>query len=459
MGPPAPEPIAVDPGYRLRDNQFWYSDCRFADRLADAARVTLRVEGLGVRTLTRAAPGRDGRPTTSFTLRDRSDRRWWEEHRGRHVRVELLAVHPGVQAPSVPPGVPRTSPPRPTAREPVRPEPSPAPDAESVRLPGSVLCIGLDVAWFGGSAGDRDSRYDCLAWACLTPGGGTGRPWSGGLERVALPDRDPRGDRLLGAIDVLLETHGAAGRVVFAVDAPVQASPRPRLGVRPASPKRGEVQPRACDRYLGRCLKAIDRAAGGSGGWHPNVQPGAPLPPRVMNLLSGLRQRGFSLWTEADRGAIKLVIECFPAEAIWAMRRLGRYPPSATAERVKEYKGQRGTHLTSQQVRDRVRLVLGGFAADSGDPGHWGRLVDDAVARMLADRTWQPDPGKYRGGKLLDDVVESLICLATASSYAHGLSHVWQDPDDPDDGHIIGPGRLDHLVAGIRQATRGAAAG
>jgi hypothetical protein len=128
------------------------------------------------------------------------------------------------------------------------------------------------------------------------------------------------------------------------------------------------------------------------------------------------------------------------------MKRLGRYPAAVTAAVVKAYKQQGGSHLTAGQVEELVRRVLGGFSADSGRPNQWDCLVADAVAWMLADGTWQTNPGEYRGGKLLDDVVDSMICLATAVGYAHGLAHVWQDPAQPGDGHIIGPGKLDHLL-------------
>ena len=50
---------------------------------------------------------------------------------------------------------------------------------------------------------------------------------------------------------------------------------------------------------------------------------------------------------------------------------------------------------------------------------------------------------------MLDDVVDSLICLATAISYSAGLAHVWQDLNQPLDGHIIGPGSMQELHTGV----------
>ena len=93
MKPPsAPPPIAVDPAYGIRDNQFWYKGCAFAHLLAGAATITLNITGLGVRALTRAAQGENRQPTPSFRLSSDADRVWWEAHNGQRVRVELLAV-------------------------------------------------------------------------------------------------------------------------------------------------------------------------------------------------------------------------------------------------------------------------------------------------------------------------------------------------------------------------------
>ena len=74
-------------------------------------------------------------------------------------------------------------------------------------------------------------------------------------------------------------------------------------------------------------------------------------------------------------------------------------------------------------------------------------MVQKLICLMLQRKDWGKD-GNYRGGKLLDDVVDSAICLATALSYANGFAHVWYDPENPDDGHIIGPGALQKLLAG-----------
>jgi hypothetical protein len=149
---------------------------------------------------------------------------------------------------------------------------------------------------------------------------------------------------------------------------------------------------------------------------------------------------GFVLWSPETRNAERSVIECFPAEAIWSVKRQSCYDPQLTAACVKAYKKQKGRCLTGLQVQELMPNALGAFAAPSGDARHWATMLEAGMVWMLEDQTWCLKDGYYRGGKLLDDVVDTLICLATSLSWARGRAHVWQDPTRPDDGHIIGPG-------------------
>lgn len=91
-----PKPIAVDPAYLLRDNQFWYSDCAFAAAIDNAERISVRVAGLGERVLAHSAIAIDGRVTKSFKLPSLQDRQWWKAHNGERVLIELLATDDGV---------------------------------------------------------------------------------------------------------------------------------------------------------------------------------------------------------------------------------------------------------------------------------------------------------------------------------------------------------------------------
>lgn len=426
---PVPMPIAVDTAYRVRDNQFWYSDCTFARTIREKKAIKLRIEGLGERTLAHARAGRDHRPTLSYTLPSAADRQWWKQQCGRITRVELLGVTEWDQteAPASLPSIPGSTE-SPTVQPGIQGEERPL-------LREATLCIGLDIAWFGGSATRRDSQYDCIGSVLI--GREVSRPRLT-LTRVPLDRRDPDASLTLAAITTLLAQHKNVGQVVFALDAPIQALER-GLPERASQPAAGSIRRRACESFLSRQRQIIDAQAQGGNGWHPNIQPGAPLAPRVQALLNGLRELDFVLWTPGDHDARTLVIECFPSEAIWAAKRLGNYREDITAACARAYKRQGRTHLMADQVQRLVHDVLDGFARPSGDARLWNIFVNAALRWMLDDETWQAN-GLYRCGKLLDDVVDTMICLATSLSYAHGCAHVWRDPQHPSDGHIIGPG-------------------
>jgi len=296
------------------------------------------------------------------------------------------------------------------------------------------------MAWFGGSKRTPSSQYDFLA-SVIVAGEIEGQEPE--FTRVSLgKNRDPAAELTLAAIKQILRKNSSVKRIVFALDAPIQARDR-QLPERQPSLKKGEkgkIKRRACEDHLEASRKAIDKQCGGSAGWNPNIQSGAPLAPRVKCLLAGLTQLSFELWTPESRTAPKLAIECFPAEAIWAAKRMQGFREEMTAPCVKAYKKQTRSLLNEEQVKKLVRDVLHGFEGLSGNPELWKRLVEKAIAWMLHDQAWQTADGFYRGGKMLDDVVDTMICLVTSLSYTQRCAHVWFDLDHANDGHIIGPG-------------------
>ncbi|MEX1027923.1 MAG: hypothetical protein WD049_07945 [Candidatus Paceibacterota bacterium] len=443
---PTTEPLAVDPAYRLRDNQFWYGDCAFAGQIRERTSISLRIDGLGIRTLTHAARGKDGRPTYSFTVPTPEDREWWKRHNQQRIRVELLSI--GEQsarlerAPAEEKGSLFVSP---AVNDPVQVR-KPSPALKRAQIDRATLCIGLDIAWFGGSKSNPDSKYDCIG--SVVVGGESGED-EFNLTRVSLgKDRDPDAAKTLEAIQELLDPYLPNGTpIVFSLDAPIQARDRqPPLPVRQPSLKKGEkgkIERRASDNRLEAGRKRIDKAHGGSSGWNPNIQAGAPLAPRVEKLLAGLKKLGFELWSPESHAASRLVIECFPAEAIWAAKCMDGFRTDITAPCAKAYKKQKGVRLASEQVHKLTEDVLHAFSIPSGDETMWPALVTNAINWMLEDRTRRTPDDLYRGGKLLDDVVDTMICLATALSYSRRNAHVWFASDNIDDGHIIGPGYQD----------------
>ncbi len=307
--------------------------------------------------------------------------------------------------------------------------------------PRRTLCIGLDLAWHGGSANDRSSQFDFLAAAVFDECGTWQRTH---LKRVDLQNRDPDGSITAGAIGQLIKESGSIeSRIILAIDAPLQTNQATK-----------NKQYRACERHLSLHRKRIDKQAGGSNGWHPNLQPGAVLTNRVKNVLDHLlRELNFWLWKSDANLPERTVLECFPAEAIWAAKRMDRYPESFTSTRVKAYKAQKGFHLNATQVRALVEdTLLDGFKFTTQTPQDWVSLIEAILTWMLNDTTWIKS-GRYRGGKWLDDVVDSTLCLATAICCALNRAHVWQDPDNQDDGHIIGPGVMQELLTGRTRLT------
>lgn len=440
-------PSYIDAAYKIRDNQFWYSDCSFAECIDNKKYITIRITGFGESTLEHAVPGKDGRPTKSFKFIDPDDRKWWKEHRHQTVQLELLstdkeAVEDNPQAPNH------------TQQDEVIYEvDTQFPQVRKIHKPGklnsegSVLCIGLDIAWFGGSANNKDSQYDCLGWINFPSNSEESSQVEYGLKRFALPERDIEATVLLKEIEGLLSEYQNIKRVIFAIDAPIQACERVHLPVREAVSKKGTLEMRACEKYFSEMRKAIDEMADGPNEWQPQIQAGAPLASRIQCLLKGLMQLDFNLWEKEITFTGKLVIECFPAEAIWAMKRLGYYSESMTAKEVKAYKNQGRKLLVAEEVGKFVDNVLHSFADATGKPETWKEFSRKFLFEwMLQDKTWQVPGDLYRGGKLLDDVVDTAICLATAVSYAYGEFHVWQDENFPEDGHIIGPGAIEGLL-------------
>lgn len=312
----------------------------------------------------------------------------------------------------------------------IEPAPSCFPKSVGQPLEIATLCIGLDIAWYGGSKGRPETQNDCLISAVSDP-------QSAGMQlqfaRVKLSHRDESAAQIFDAIQRVIEQHGAGVRVVLALDAPLQTNRTVPVGRKKAR--------RSCEEILNEGRKRIDEAAGGAKGWHPNIQPGVPLASRVQQLLSLLHQQlAFETWTEGSAGASRLIIECFPAEAIWAAKRMGCYASHLTADQVKAYKKQQGKRLSSDDVAALAnRVLLDGFRALCSVPLHWPNLVEALIGQMLALEDWQKE-GAYMGGKFLDDAVDSAICFATALSYANGNAHIWHDMANPGDGHIIGPG-------------------
>src|SRR5208337_5184618 len=183
--------------------------------------------------------------------------------------------------------------------------------------PGKVFCIGLDLAWFGGSASNSRSQYD--TFACAIVDSTTKEVEQFRYERVPLQggrtvndefaNCDPESEILHQSIkDAISALSGRTEAIILCVDAPLVAENAEGEGFRSKTTKKGGKQ-RECDTEL-------RKACGGYGAnWTPNIQPGRPLCKRVVKLMEKLANDGFTVFPKQSS---RMIFECYPAEAIWA---------------------------------------------------------------------------------------------------------------------------------------------
>lgn len=277
------------------------------------------------------------------------------------------------------------------------------------------------------------------------------------------PNCDPDASLVLRTVQEVMASHAGQSRVVLAVDAPLKALDRPHLPdrSRKADKKASQGQKpgkaleyRQCDQIARKGLGV----EGDEGCWRHvwNVQPGAPLCPRVVALVKGLHGLGFQLYSDpaTDIGD-RLLIECFPGEALWSLGTRGTFAPYLAGE-AKEYKQERlsDPRLWDLPAREAWRpwptvlcwvyQGLYGFTDRDvlgvAEEGFAGWMADLMKALLADDLVMDKSRRNARRGKQLDDVVESVNCFLTAVSFVRNRAHVWIG-DDPADGHIIGPGR------------------
>jgi len=312
-----------------------------------------------------------------------------------------------------------------------------------------ALCIGLDFAWWGGQAA-RDTQWDSLVYSIVSGQASqqlqvigvdlreTFNPNAGEEE----PNCDPNADLVIEAVRGLLE-HLRPARVVLAVDAPLRAV------------QGGERRFRQCERTALATRRA--HRAGYATEWDSvwTLQPGAPVHPRVQALCDRLcSDLGFNLY-ECPNADVpnRLLIECFPGEAIWALGMRGHFGPISPGEAM-EYKrpkiaNPRAWRLPSDGAYRPWPTVIGwawkglyGFGASQViETDMFNSWMVDLSRHFLGDdgRVLDNARRNARRGKSLDDLVDSVNCFLTAVAFVRNRAHVWIG-EDPADGHIIGPG-------------------
>lgn len=440
-----------------RDNQWWFSESPLRGQVEGSSRITLRINGRACR-LVRSESGKDARPTFSFKFVNKVDRDYWCGLRGQQVTIELLEHLEGEPPLEVSRLSPCPVPPhrsedtvfrlRAATPAPVRSSPSGLRSAalHPSAVEDSLLCIGLDIAWWGGARSNRDSQFDCLAFVERRA-----QDWGQlRIERIPLaahpapsaertqPNFDADGRALVDTIGEVV-SQSRASRVLLAIDAPLRARERslpPRQRAQEAG-QSGQLARRECDHVLAAAMSEHPST------WRYNIQPGAPLAPRVAAVVKRLQvDLGFDLYADPVAVAAagpRLSFEAFPNETLWLAGIRG-YHGALSSKEVGAYKHSTDRSLPLHVFMSLVASALAGVGPLVGvHPWVWNGWVVDAVRFLASDPAWLDSAGVGRGGKLLDDAVDAVLCCAAAVSFAQGQAHVWMGAD-PTDGHIIGPG-------------------
>jgi hypothetical protein len=316
-------------------------------------------------------------------------------------------------------------------------------------ITSATMAIGVDVTWWGGSDNRRDdSHTECIAFATKSE-----RVWSlPQFQRIDLgnfnpdaeptePNADPNGHELINAIISIVEAHQDVQSFVVALDAPLLAIDRePELPARRKSQKSGEggkVERRLCDKAW-----AVAMSMSGPGWNNANIQPGAPLSPRIKTLVENFAdpQHGFHVYQNGNPAGDRLIIECFPNEVIWSAGILN-FAPDACYDSMAAYKrmGRKTVRLPLNILQQicahavKPCLNCAGLDTDEWFESLWNWMLSEH-GRVRCDHT---NEGKT--GKCFDDAIDSMLSLVAAAAFVDGRAHMHQG-DDPADGHIIGPG-------------------
>lgn len=314
------------------------------------------------------------------------------------------------------------------------------------KMTGDILCIGVDVAWWGGSKKSKESRAEALAFSKRSS-----EKW-GALEIAFVdlnptfvkeadeftPNADANAEILFKEIKRVIDRFSEVDRVVIAVDVPVLAVDRGLPAPKKANAKgdRGGVY-RQCDEAW---MKA--RAKSPLGWTGVNVLPGAPTVPRCEALLKKLRAIDFEVFGLCDTAHKFQIIECFPNEIVWSIGASG-LDPELRPDSLQQYKrlGKKALPLTAALFHATWEGTLKRAMSLAG--------CDDSLISdwTLSFRSWLENSTCFDKrvsigftGKAFDDAVESVLSLTAAMAFVDGKAHI-HSGTDPEDGHIIGPGQ------------------
>ena len=311
----------------------------------------------------------------------------------------------------------------------------------------NVLCLGVDVAWWGGGGGfsDYSSRTETIAYAKRTDGN-----WSElSIKRVDLnqsydrkadeftPNSDPDAKLLVENILAIVDSQRQVDQVVLALDMPILAKDdgmdKPKKAY--AEGEKGGAY-RQCD------LAWLENKKPSPAGWrNVNIMTGAPIAPRIKALLSQLEAKGFSIFGKTSKIGNKAVFECFPNEILWSVGVLG-LAEGLNFNSLRLYKsiGKNKVPLPEQVFHALWKLPIELALTSAG-------LSKETISCwqigftewLINDQTFDPCRKIGSTGKQFDDAIDSVLSLSAVVSFVNGRAHIHQGAD-PEDGHIIGCG-------------------
>lgn len=325
----------------------------------------------------------------------------------------------------------------------------------AVDLAVPTLCLGIDVAWWGGSPGRRDSQRDTIVYTVVSAGTTPDlrfRPVDLSAAKNFGPTQieanfDSRGELLVEQIKAILgENTGNFQRCVVALDAPLEARRRenqpPRVKAAGAGQRTG-AERRGCEKAIQRYKKEELANGNNAQAWHSDlrIQSGSPIAPRIASVLTRLSACDFQCWGNDRNRHERQIIEIFPSEAIWSLGLLDSFPQNLNPKEVRSYKNKKTRSLNRANAMETALMPLLGFVtrfqSEARLPWYsWSQQVAEYACNTAVD---ERNPGSVRTGKGFDDPIESGIAFLTAVSFVGGLSHMWGDGSD---GTIVGPGLL-----------------
>lgn len=324
----------------------------------------------------------------------------------------------------------------------------------AVVLATPIVCIGIDVAWWGGQRNNLESQRDTIVYTTID--GGTAadlvfRPVN--LSAAANPkgsdatepNNDADGSVLGRAVSSIIKEHeGRCSRFLLAIDTPVEAANRPAQPARIKAAKKGQktgAERRQCERELEAYKRLLRKRFAGTG-WNAslNVQSGSPVSPRMRCLLRQAEVDGFSFWRRGCPAHDRKLIEIFPSEAIWSLGVQGQYIGRTSSE-VRAYKRSEPKRVTQREAKDQAMAALSAFVRLFDSPlisglpvARWAEQIADYACGVALD-----DGSTVSKGKGFDDPIESGIALLTGIAFLVGNFHAWGDGSD---GTVVGPGRF-----------------